>query len=283
MKFTKYVLFVSIFMLFCISGCSDSKTVSDHSEVIQDVINSKIIDGDLNITVYLPKGYGSGLKYPVLYALHGASGNEWEWFEDFDADTCADKLISQNRIKPMIIVCTKTLNSLTLTNSNSQESENTNRDLFEEYVCRELVPYIDSNYDTIKSSKSRYIGGTSMGGFIALQIALHHPQVFGKAGGHSPASWIYDYSDDSFDTWLYSGEKANNRDPVEFARDKGLSDIEVFLDCGEKDFGIVDDTRKIHDALIKRGINSICTISEGEHSSEYWAANMEKYLEFYNK
>lgn len=281
MKFAKYVLLLSTFIILSVSGCSSSKTVLDHSEVTQNVINSKIIDGSLNITVYLPKGYGKGVKYPVLYALHGASGNEWEWFEDLNADSCADRLISRNRIKPMIIVCTKTLNSLTLTNTDAQKSKNKHEDLFEEYVCRELVPYIDSHYDTIKSNKSRYIGGVSMGGFIALQIALHHPQMFGKAGGHSPASWIYDYSDNSFDDWLYSGETVNNRNPVEFAREKGLSDIRVFLDCGENDFGIVDDTRKIHDALMRRGINSTCTISEGEHSTEYWSANMEKYLEFY--
>jgi enterochelin esterase-like enzyme len=284
MKLANYILFVSIFTILLVSGCSSEKTVLSHSEVVQSVINSKIIDGNLNITVYLPKGYGNGYKYPVLYALHGASGNEWAWFEDLGADGCTDRLISQNKIKPMIIVCTKTLNSFTLTNSDGQNRGNIHKDLFEEYVCEELVPYIDLHYDTVKSKNSRYIGGVSMGGFIALQIGLHHPQIFGKAGGHSPASWIYDYSEKSFDNWLYSGETVNNsRDPVKYARERGLSDIKVFLDCGENDYGIVDDTRNIHNALIKRGISSTCIISEGEHSQEYWATNMEKYLEFYNK
>ncbi len=280
MKHSNYILSICIFILL-VSGCSPEKPVSGNSEVIQSVINSKIIDGNLNITVYLPSGYGKGQKYPVLYALHGASGSEWSWFEDLNADSCADRLISQNRVKPMIIVCTKTLNSLTLTDSTGQNRES---DLFEKYVCEELVPYIDSQYDTIKSNKSRYIGGVSMGGFIALQIGLHHPQIFGKVGGHSPASWIYDYSDSSFDSWLYSSKSINSSvDSVKFAREKELSEIKVLLDCGENDNGIVDDTKKIHEALIKRGINSTCIISKGDHSSEYWATNMEKYLVFYNK
>ncbi|KNY25185.1 alpha/beta hydrolase [Pseudobacteroides cellulosolvens] len=279
MKLSKFILSVTLFII--LFGCSSENTVSINSEVVQNLINSKILDGNLNITVYLPSGYGNGQKYPVLYALHGASGSEWSWFDDLNADSCADRLISQNRIKPMIIVCTKTLNSLTLTDSSGQNRES---DLFEKYVCQELVPYIDSQYDTINSSKSRYIGGVSMGGFIALQIGLHHPQIFGKVGGHSPASWIYDYSESSFDSWLYSGKSGNSSmDSVKFAREKELSDIKVFLDCGENDYGIVDDTKKIHEALIKRGINSTCIISKGDHSSEYWETNMEKYLEFYNK
>ncbi len=280
MKFSNYLLFPIIFLILLIPGCSSKKIVLSQSEVVQKVIDSKIIDAEMNITVYLPEGYGTGEKYPVLYALHGSSGNEWVWFEDLDAKNCADRLISQNRIKPMIIVCTKTLNNFTMTDSNGQA---VNKNLFDEYVCDELVPYIDSHYDTVKSSESRYIGGVSMGGFASLQIALHHPQIFGKAGGHSPASWIVDYSDDSFDKWLYSGETTgNNGDPVKFARENGLSDIKIFIDSG-KDDGVAEDVRKIHEALIKRGISSTCTIGDGDHSTDYWTANMEKYLEFYNK
>lgn len=280
MKLSKYFLFPIIFIILFISGCSSEKSVLSQSEVVQNVIDSKIIDAEMNIAVYLPKGYGTGERYPVLYALHGSSGNEWEWFEYLDAKNCADRLISQNRIKPMIIAATKTLNNFTMTDSKGQA---VNENLFDEYVCDELVPYMDSHYDTIKSSKSRYIGGVSMGGFASLQIALHHPEIFGKAGGHSPASWIYDYSDSSFDSWLYSGDTTNkNENPVKYAHKKGLSDIKVFLDCG-KDDGVVEDTKKIHKALIKRNISSTCAINEGDHSTDYWAANMEKYLEFYSK
>ncbi len=281
-KLINYILLLIIVSILLVSGCSSEKTALSGSEVVQSTIKSRIIGGKLNITVYLPKGYGKGDKYPVLYALHGASGNEWTWFEDLDANACADRLISQNMISAMIIVCTKTLNSLTLNDSNVNKGSE-HKDLFEEYVCEELVPYIDSHYNTIKSQNSRYIGGVSMGGFIALQIGLHHPQIFGKVGGHSPASWIYDYSENAFDNWLYPGKtESNSKDTVKTSNEGGLSNIKVYLDCGKNDYGIVDDTTKIHDALIKRAINSTCVINEGEHSLEYWAKNMEKYLEFYN-
>lgn len=281
MKLTIKTFIISIFIIFCVSGCNSSKTVLEHSEVVPDVVKSKILDREVNITVYLPEGYGSGEKYPVLYALHGAYGNEWDWFNYLDAQNCADKLISQNRIKPLIIVSTETLNNFILTWGTS-DKETANKDLFEEYLCKELVPYIDSHYATLKSTQYRYIGGVSMGGFIALQTALHNPKLFGKAGGHSPASWLLDYSDSTFDNWLYSGEDINDsEDPIKIARKKGLSNIRIFLDCGNDDFGFVEDTRKIHDALIKRGINSTYTIGEGGHSLDYWASNLEKYLEFY--
>ncbi len=284
MKNIKYMVFISIiFLIFPFSGCKSRTTVEEGSKTVHRTIKSKIIKADMNLEIYLPRGYNLGEKYPVLYTLHGASSGETQWIEELGAGKCADKLISQNSIRPLIIVSTQTLNSVTLADSKSHKNSTPEKDLFEEYVCKELVPYIDSNYKTIRSNKSRYIGGISMGGFIALQIALHNPQLFGKAGGHSPASWIADYSKASFDQWLYSGKIIKpDEDPRETARQKGLSGLKVFLDSGESDFGIVDDTKKIYDALILRGIDAKISIGEGNHSPEYWQSNMEKYLEFYS-
>jgi enterochelin esterase-like enzyme len=283
MKYLIYALMLIMLLGISIPGCSNSIPIEEASKIVQREVSSKIIDSKINITVYLPKGYNTGGKYPVLYTLHGASSNEWQWFDDLGSNSCADKLISQKSIKPLIIVSTKTLNSLTLSDSIKSRNQHSNKDLFEEYVCKELVPYIDANFNTIKSNKSRYIGGVSMGGFIALQIALHNPKLFGKAGGHSPASWIVDYSLDSFNRWLFPHDLVNDsKDVNKLVIKKGLGDLKVFLDCGESDFGIVDDTRKLNNAFLGCGIDTSCIINKGDHSNEYWKSNMEEYLKFYS-
>jgi predicted dienelactone hydrolase len=41
--------------------------------------DSKVTGGKRPASVYLPPGYSSGNRYPVLYLLHGIGGNETHW------------------------------------------------------------------------------------------------------------------------------------------------------------------------------------------------------------
>ena len=57
------------------------------------------------ITVYTPPGYeNSRKKYPVLYLLHGAGGDEEAWMELGRASQILDNLIAQGKATPMIVV-----------------------------------------------------------------------------------------------------------------------------------------------------------------------------------
>jgi enterochelin esterase-like enzyme len=54
--------------------------------------------------VYLPPGYSSARKYPVLYLLHGIGGNEKHWTQFGAADVILDNLIAAKKAVPMIVV-----------------------------------------------------------------------------------------------------------------------------------------------------------------------------------
>jgi len=54
--------------------------------------------------VYLPPGYSSARKYPVLYLLHGIGGNEKHWTQFGAADSILDNLIAAKKAVPMIVV-----------------------------------------------------------------------------------------------------------------------------------------------------------------------------------
>jgi enterochelin esterase-like enzyme len=54
--------------------------------------------------VYLPPGYSSARRYPVLYLLHGIGGNERHWTQFGAADSILDNLIAANQAVPMIVV-----------------------------------------------------------------------------------------------------------------------------------------------------------------------------------
>jgi enterochelin esterase family protein len=57
--------------------------------------------------VYTPAGYDTGTrKYPVLYLLHGAGGDEDAWNNMGRASVILDNLIASGKAKPMLVVMT---------------------------------------------------------------------------------------------------------------------------------------------------------------------------------
>ncbi len=57
--------------------------------------------------VYTPPGYETGkLRYPVLYLLHGAGGDEDAWNNMGRASVIMDNLIAAGKAKPMLVVMT---------------------------------------------------------------------------------------------------------------------------------------------------------------------------------
>lgn len=58
------------------------------------------------MTVYTPAGYEKGGRYPVLYLLHGAGGDEDAWTTLGRAAQIMDNLIAEGKAKPMIVVMT---------------------------------------------------------------------------------------------------------------------------------------------------------------------------------
>lgn len=249
---------------------------------------SEKLGKEMAILVYLPNCYNSLTPLPVLYFLHGRSGNEDIMFE-LKINTKADRMIKDKEIKPMIIVCPRIENSRGLNSSlickEMPEHGNNNRiinlGMYEDYFMKEIVPLIDKNFNTIKDRKGRYIGGLSAGGYIALHNTFRHQHMFSKVGGHMPALELELEDEDK----LYYKDMNvwDKYNPIHIARKSNISyDIEVYLDAGDKDEGgFYEGCSILHKILIGKGINSQNYIFPGNHSGEYIKSNLEKYFKFY--
>lgn len=139
-----------------------------------------------NYRVYTPKGYSdaenAGRRYPVVYMLHGWGGNVTNMTDSarIDSKATLDSLIDDGKIQPMIVVFVDGFNSYYVDGPALK---------MESAITRDLVPLVDSQYRTLATRDKRAIGGISMGGYGALNLALGHQDLFCAAGLMSPALW----------------------------------------------------------------------------------------------
>jgi len=250
--------------------------------------HSTILGKDMRLSIYLPESNSTLGSLPVLYFLHGRSGDENILF-DAEIKIKADLLINEGKINPMIIVCPLIGNSRGL-NSATECSEVLNSEnriyhlgMYEDYLINELIPFVDNSFNTIPDRKGRYIGGASAGGYAALHNALRHQDMFCKVGGHMPAIELTLEEEDK--PHFSSIEIWKKYDPIHIAKNKDISpDIQVYLDAGDKDEGrFYEGCFVLNKILQEKGIFVQNHTFPGNHNIEYIKTNIEKYLKFYGK
>jgi enterochelin esterase-like enzyme len=251
------------------------------------IFNSSILGKDMSLTVYLPEGYYNTIEFlPVLYFLHGRSGDENIMF-DADINTTADRMIRNKEIKPIMIVCPRMENSRGMNSSTicKEVLDPFNRiiniGMYEDYLIKEIIPLIDRTFNTIKDRNGRFIGGASAGGYAALHNAFRHQDMFTKVGGHMPALELNLEEEDTL--YFQNLENWVKYDPISIARNNSVaSDIDVYLDAGDKDEGEFYEGCSILNRILKeKRINSQNYVFFGHHNVEYIKSNIEKYLKFY--
>ncbi len=274
-----------IFSSVCVFSCTSSKRNITPREPSQTYtvercgLKSAVLQKEVPYIIYLPKGYGDGTEYPVWYGLHSYGANETMWSGSGIVER-ADELTSSGIIKPMIMVFpfVQDANALEikedLLDGKIDERKN---DVF---ITTELIPYIDEHYFTQRKKESRFIGGFSMGGMLSLRIGFHHPDLFSKIGGYSPAVPSQDYSASQLEKWLYPNEQTDTvKDVKKYAAKKGYSAIEVYLDTGNTNDPFNKGVTSLYEALLKRGMKVSFRVYDGGHSLQ--TKYFTDYLTFY--
>ncbi len=168
-----------------------------HGTVAKVWYPSPTLSLERRMTVYTPAGYedSSARRYPVLYLLHGAGGDENAWTELGRAVQILDNLIAQGKAEPMIVVMPNGNGAQQAVpgeypNSMFKPSFMNRRTMdgaFEAAFMPDVVSFVDSHYRTMADRSHRAVAGLSMGGFHALYISANNPEAFGYVGLFSAA------------------------------------------------------------------------------------------------
>ena len=150
------------------------------------------------LLVYTPPGYDGTKKYPVLYLIHGGSDTEETWTKVGRANFIADNLIAQAKATPLIIV---------MPYGNVRPAPMAD---FTPDVVRDIIPFVEKNYQVLRGSGNRAIAGFSVGGGQTLNIGLTNTDKFGWISSYAPYTETEEFKN-NFTDWSPDATTINSQ------------------------------------------------------------------------
>jgi predicted alpha/beta superfamily hydrolase len=237
------------------------------------------------LRVWLPPGYNdpesAGQRYPVLYLNDGQNlfesatsftGVEWQ------ADECADRLIREGVISPIVIVGLdnagknrireympyRSLHPMMLRSQGNR---------YPTFLMKEVMPLVARIYRVASGAENTGLGGSSLGALVALYTAATRPGVFGRLLLESPSLW------------------ASNRQSIKESRGVKIWPDKIFLATGtaeagnpDRDRSTVDDVRELAGILRRAGLGEgrlrLMIEEGGTHHESAWARRFPEALTF---
>ncbi len=213
--------------------------------------------------VYLPPGYSTEQKYPVLYLLHGIGGDENEWIHFASPHVLLDNLIAQGAATPMIIV---------IPNGRAIADDRAGGEIFsrekvagfaafERDLIDHLIPAVQAAFSTYADRDHRAIAGLSMGGGQTLNFGLGNLDTFAWIGAFSSAP--------------------NTRPDEELLRDPAAAREKIrllYLSCGNKD-GLMNVSQRVRALLKANDIPHIWNVDDFGHDAPHWANNLHHFAQ----
>jgi len=221
-------------------------------------LKSDLLRNERDILIYTPPGYQkSGVPgYPLLILLDG---------EDPDglvfATSTLENLISEKRIPPVVVVRVANPSQAVRAKELACMPE------FADFLARELMSFVQNNYNVALDPQKTIIGGYSFGGLAAAYAGLRHPEIFGMVLAQSGAFWWEPTgADDAEPNWIAREFVRASLLPVRFYMEAGLYEV----DLQGKGGNILETSRCLRDVLRAKGYNVTYQEFAGTHDYMNW-------------
>lgn len=230
------------------------------------------------IHLYLPQNYyETDERYPVMYMYDGHNlfsdndatyGKSWglrEFLDQYDKHFIIVGIECNHEGRERLNeFCPYTLPDSHLGNIIGKGQQ------LMDWVIQELKPYIDQNYRTIPFRECTGIGGSSMGGLMALYSVIKYNLYFSKAACLSSAINICEKQ-------LFQDLKQSTIS----------SDTHVYLSFGKHEVRNEDASSYMKDLLFQfqnkffqRNASCMINITNGEHNEASWEKENQTYMDY---
>jgi len=245
---------------------------------------SSALGKETGYSILLPPAYDveADRRFPVIYFLHGMNNNHVRWTQQrYDNIPLAiEDLFLNDNVPQFLMVHPYGANPF----FTDYEDGSWNG---EEYIYKDLIQEIEKNFRVKAGRANRVIGGTSLGGFAALKMAMKYPDLYSSVAAGSPIILLGDdpsklmnassggavrrfsgLFNPVFGTPFNQDHWLKNSVEV-LARSANLKDLRVYLSYGTADryeafFPMEQAIQIVHQILIDRGVSSVFQILEGE-------------------
>jgi predicted alpha/beta superfamily hydrolase len=236
-----------------------------HGRIEKFTVNDRLV------SVYLPPGYDdrADQRYPVLYMQDGQNlfepvrafgGTAWR------LDEAADRVIFHRKARPMIIAGIDHAGSSRIDEYTPTRDELRNAgggaQAYAQFLIGQIKPAVELRYRTTEEAA---IGGSSLGGLVALYLALRRPDVFSAAAVMSPSVW-----------W-------NGQSALQFVDAFDGKQPRLWVDIGAREGAeALAGARALRDRLRSKGWSDLHYEEDrkADHSERAWARRVPRVLEF---
>ncbi len=214
------------------------------------------------VRVYFPPNYSSRQAYPVIYMFDGQNvfdastsfAGEWK------VDETLDSLYHRRNFACIVVAVYHGEGDRINEQTPWPNDEKMGGDgaKFAQFFVKDLKPYIDKYYRTFPDRDNTIIMGSSLGGLMALYMALQYPEVFGKAGVFSPSLW---WSEKAFE---------------QMAKFKKRRTQKIYILGGEQESdALISNLERAEEILKEVGFDeselNVRIVPDGHHSEWFWA------------
>jgi S-formylglutathione hydrolase FrmB len=252
-------------MLLALNSCASTiDTVGIYSHAMKKTCKALVIYPDTP----------SDEPIPVLYLLHGLGGDYGSWLKIKPA------LVDYVQEHRIIIVCPDGGERSWYLDSPVDSAFR-----YETHLTKEVVPFVDSLYNTIPAREGRAIAGLSMGGHGSLFLSIKHPELFSIACSTSGSvdllkrtfSWKYKEMILGDTTCCLANWQANSVNRLVDQLSPGI--LKLHIDCGTED-ELIDVNRELHRKLLNMGVEHEYIEHPGVHDAAYWARSIDSIMKF---